>query len=86
MFSNVLLGTLFVSQRGSTNEFDRCFLRTWRFCNKEVVLSCDVALTTRSQWKGCSDDSYGRRLTQGWVEVGNYKLGGQVSFVSSMKG
>lgn len=61
-------------------------LGTWSFSDKEVVPACDVALTTRSQLKGCSNDNYGRCLTQGWVEAENYKLGGQVSFVSSMKG
>lgn len=33
------------------------FGETWSFSYKEVVTDCDVALTIRSQWKGCSDDN-----------------------------
>ncbi len=64
----------------------RNYLRTWRFSDKEVVPACDVALTTRSQWKGYSDDNYRKCLNQRWVEAGNCKLGGQVSSVSNIKG
>ena len=69
-----------------SNDFDLYIFGTCSLSDKEVVSTRDVVLTTRSQWKRCSDDNYGKFLTRGWVEAGNYKLGVQPGFVSSMKG
>ena len=46
-----------------TNDFDPYIFGTWSLSDKEVASARDVALTTRSQWKGCSDDNSGGKAT-----------------------
>jgi len=41
------------------NDFDLCIFGVWSLSDKEAVSARDVALTTRSQWKGCSTTTLG---------------------------